>query len=196
MEQKERERLREEVKKILPLFIYIHTHSNDSRWKRGQLRRTMRETERERVKAWHGPGHGVADSATKRHAARGISRASREGSGTDGLRGFERNHGNVASPGRLPSDWLFLAFPPIYLGYSHEFRHAAQHRRRCPIIIYGAARKRIPRVDAVMAEAWGRHSDIGVAGAPSTGKGPDNSVEESFLVLNKYQSLQSVECCL
>ncbi|OAD62380.1 Paired box protein Pax-6 [Eufriesea mexicana] len=31
----------------------------------------------------------------------------------DGLRGFERNHGNVASPGRLPSDWLFLAFPPI-----------------------------------------------------------------------------------
>lgn len=160
------------------------------------MRRTMRETERERVKAWHGPGHGVADSATKRHAARGISRASREGSGTDGLRGFERNHGNVASPGRLPSDWLFLAFPPIYLGYSHEFRHAAQHRRRCPIIIYGAARKRIPRVDAVMAEAWGRHSDIGVAGAPSTGKGHDNSVEESFLVLNKYQSLQLVECCL
>lgn len=97
-----------------------------------------------RIRSWH--------TATKRHAARGISRASREGSGTDGLRGFERNHGNVASPGRLPSDWLFLAFPPIYLGYSHEFRHAAQHRRHCPIIIYGAAQRRIPRV---MAEAWG-----------------------------------------
>ena len=48
-----------------------------------------------------------------RNATRCISRASREGSSTDGLRGFERNHGNVASPGRLPSDWLFLAFPPI-----------------------------------------------------------------------------------
>lgn len=111
---------------------------------------------RERGKAWHGQDMAWRirswHTATKRHAARGISRASREGSGTDGLRGFERNHGNVASPGRLPSDWLFLAFPPIYLGYSHEFRHAAQHRRHCPIIIYGAAQRRIPRV---MAEAWG-----------------------------------------
>lgn len=66
--------------------------------------------------------HSAVDSSTRPAVPRlrnatpnvdGISGASREGSGTDGLRGFERNHGNVASPGRLPSDWLFLAFPPI-----------------------------------------------------------------------------------
>lgn len=139
------------------MYIYIYSSNDyDSRWTLDEERRTIARMRRERGKAWHGQDMAWRirswHTATKRHAARGISRASREGSGTDGLRGFERNHGNVASPGRLPSDWLFLAFPPIYLGYSHEFRHAAQHRRHCPIIIYGAAQRRIPRV---MAEAWG-----------------------------------------
>lgn len=135
-------------------------------------------------------GHGVADSVvahgyyeTPRRTRRHIPWASREGSGTDGLRGFERNHGNVASPGRLPSDWLFLAFPPIYLGYSHEFRHAAQHRRHCPIIIYGAAQ----REESLVWRRDGRSvasSDIGVVAPLHERRDPDNSVQESLPALS------------
>lgn len=104
------------------------------------------------------PGHGgLVDTAVchgQRNATRCICRASREGSSTDGLRGFERNHGNVASPGRLPSDWLFLAFPPIpWILARVSPRRAARYRRHCPIIIYGGGqRPGNPSCDAAMAD--------------------------------------------
>lgn len=140
-------------------------------WRKKRRCRRAREERRQSV--------AVADTAVNERTAtkRGISVASREGPGTDGLRGFERNHGNLASPGRLPSDWLFLAFPPIpWILARVSPRRAAQHRRRrrrrrrCPIIIYGAAhRDRNPESHAAMAEAHQRRT-LPPSRVPSNGQ--------------------------
>lgn len=84
-------------------------------------------------------GHGVA--RTRRHGV--VHETPRHGTvrdPADGLRGFERNHGNVASPGRLPSDWLFLAFPPIPWIYTRTSFATPRATPPAPIIIHGDGR--------------------------------------------------------